>query len=317
MNDRDQVEAILGRLRDWLDAVQSEAGGLDRLVLSREDEPQTEVGIVHLVEEFTALRHELKLQTKSGRGILEQAETMLATLRQAIEQFRSVEPKEAQAAWSAGKPLALALADLDEALDRGRREIEKARDRIAAESTSTLVAALEENFRRQPWLRRRMAHGYHREICGLVRDFGSVLRELFDSLLEGYELIQNRLRREMREERIERVPCDGCPVDPERMTVIEVVHDPSRAPGTVLKELRSGYTWNGRLLRYAEVQAASAVRGASTRRAHAADAQSDGEIGDDNHGRDGDRGAASDITIEEDFDIHAGLNATGDRRVSD
>jgi hypothetical protein len=46
------------------------------------------------------------------------------------------------------------------------------------------------------------------------------------------------------------------------MTVIEVVDDPSRPPGTVAKELRRGFTWKGRLLRYAEVQAVSAVRAA-------------------------------------------------------
>ena len=50
------------------------------------------------------------------------------------------------------------------------------------------------------------------------------------------------------------------------MIVIEVVEDPDRPPGTVVKELRSGYTWKGRLLRYAEVQAASAVRGPDRRR---------------------------------------------------
>ena len=90
-------------------------------------EPPRDFGVIDLVEEFTALRHEVKLQTKSGRGLIEQTETTVSALRQAIEQFRSVEPKEAQAVWAAGKALAEALADLDEALDRGRREIDRAR----------------------------------------------------------------------------------------------------------------------------------------------------------------------------------------------
>jgi hypothetical protein len=51
------------------------------------------------------------------------------------------------------------------------------------------------------------------------------------------------------------------PVDPELMTVIEVVDEPRNRPGTVVKELRRGYTWKGRLIRCAEVQAA---RGAAT-----------------------------------------------------
>ncbi len=67
------------------------------------DGPGAEFGLIQMAEEFTALRHELKLQTKSGRGLLEQAEAMVSAIRQAIEQFRSVEPKEAQAAWAVGQ----------------------------------------------------------------------------------------------------------------------------------------------------------------------------------------------------------------------
>jgi molecular chaperone GrpE len=153
--------------------------------------------------------------------------------------------------------LAEALADLDEALDRGRRTIEKARTRIAEESVAALAAALEERFRHHSRLRRWLIGGYHQEVLDTVRDAGQARRELFDSLLEGYGLIQNRLARVLRSEQIERIPGEGHPVDPERMTVLEVVDDPSRPPGTVARELRCGYTWRGRLLRYAEVQAVS------------------------------------------------------------
>ena len=71
----------------------------------------------------------------------------------------------------------------------------------------------------------------------------------------------------MAAEQIERIPCEGRPVDPERMIVIEVVDDPDRPPGTVVKELRRGYTWKGRLLRYAEVQAAARRQRGSPRTA--------------------------------------------------
>jgi molecular chaperone GrpE len=261
MNDPVQVEHILDRFREWLRAARLEAGAFDALATGHDsdsEEPQPELGIIDLVEEFTALRHELKLQTKSGRGLVEQADTMLQALQQAIEQFRSVEPREAQAAWLSGKPLAEALADLDEALDRGRREIEKARYRIADQSIAVMVASLDDRFRRRSLLRRWQVWAYHQEVLEVVREAGHVRSEFFDSLLEGYGLIQNRLRRVLKAERIERIPCEDHPVDPERMIVIEVVDDPSRPPGTVVKELRSGYTWKDRVLRCAEVQASSA-----------------------------------------------------------
>ncbi len=74
---------------------------------------------------------------------------MLSALKQAIEEFRSVEPKEEQAVWAAGKSLALGLADLDEALDRAGDEIERARNQIADLGPKSLEAALEELRRGQ------------------------------------------------------------------------------------------------------------------------------------------------------------------------
>ena len=78
------------------------------------------------------------------------------------------------------------------------------------------------------------------------------------SLLEGFDLIQNRVRKVLKSEAIEPIDCLGLFVDPERMIVIEITDTPDWPPQTVIEELRRGYTWNGRILRLAEVRA---VRG--------------------------------------------------------
>jgi molecular chaperone GrpE len=263
MNDQADVEAILEKFRDWLENARAEADGpvgIESGLDSEPGAPPREFGIIDLVEEFTALRHELKLQTKSGRGLIEQTENTVAALRQAIDHFRSVEPKEAQAVWSAGKALAEALADLDEALVRGEREIDRARRQIADESIHNLETSVNNLFRGRSWIRRRFLRSYHKEIIESVRRDGQSRHELFDSFLEGYRLIQKRLRRALLSEQVTHVPCEGEPVDPELMTVIEVVDEPRDRPGTVARELRRGYTWRGRVIRFAEVQA---VRGAS------------------------------------------------------
>ena len=223
-------ETLLSRFRQWLQEARAdaEAPGREPPALDAEDH---EVGLYRLVEEFTALR-------------------------QAIEQFRAVEPRAAQAAWTASKPLAEALADLDEALDRGRVEIEKARRRLVEEPAGEVVAALDALFARQSWLRRPWVRSYHEQAREIVlRQRPEAHRPLFDALLEGYGLIQARLRRAMGAERLQRIDCVGHPVDPELMTVVEVVDDPERPPGQVVEEVRRGYTWQGRVLRYAEVRA--------------------------------------------------------------
>ena len=115
---------IIDRFREWLEAARTEAGGEQGFEMeagSQTDLPR-KFGIIDLVEEFTALRHEIKLETKSNRGLADQTGTVLQALEGAIEQFRSVEPKEARAAWAAGKGLAEGLADLDEALQHGERD---------------------------------------------------------------------------------------------------------------------------------------------------------------------------------------------------
>jgi molecular chaperone GrpE len=258
MTDRSAVDELLLEFRDWLEAARAEAGPLDG-PLPSEPSPAVEVqevGVYRLVEEFSALRHDLKLQTKSARGLQEQSEATIAALDQAIEQFRAIEPKEAQAAWAAGKPLAEALADLDEALDRGRSEIERARRRIVEDSQRDIESALAALYARYRWPARVFLRSFHNGALEIFRKHSvAVRRELFDALLEGYGLIQGRLRRALKAEQLRRIETVGKPVDPELMTVIEVVDDPEQPPGFVVDEVRRGYTWRGRLLRVAEVRA--------------------------------------------------------------
>ncbi len=254
MSEIPDDETLLARFRDWLQTAHAEAESVD---------PETPFpsgfGIDRLVEEFTALRHEVKLQTKSARGLQEQAETLLPALSQAIEHFRSVEPREAQAAFEAARPLAEALADLDESLDRGRLEAEKAHQRIAADPTGGLAAELDALFEHQSWFHRTWVRGYHERARALLVERSRTFHlALFNALIEGYDLIQARLKRALEAEQIRRIEARGRSVDPERMTVVEVVEAPGQNPGTVLDELRRGYSWRGRVLRFAEVRAVKA-----------------------------------------------------------
>lgn len=260
MMESSDAENLLSRFRQWLEEARTETdpeqSPAEPAAFRNGDE---ELGLYRLVEEFTALRQELKLQTKSARGLQEQTEALLPALRQAIEQFRSAEPRSGDAAWRSGRPLAEALADLDEALERGRSEIEKARSRLVDEPDAALAAALDSLLERQSWLGRRMYRGYHDQARALIAQHGVETRQrFFEALLEGYDLIRARLRRAMQAEQVVRIESLGRPVDPEQMIVLEVVEDPSRPPGEVVEEVRRGYTWRQRVLRPAEVRAARA-----------------------------------------------------------
>jgi molecular chaperone GrpE len=258
-------EQIFDRLRQWLADVRGcsemTGGAADSALaeggMGENSAGGEEFGLYRLVEEFTSLRHEVKLQTKSGRGLEEQTTTLLTELREALDRLKAIEPQEEQAAWQAGRALAMALADIDEALARGRVQIERAVATLIDEPGKTLPPALDELFAGQSWLRRRLCGGYHREVREFVAGHGRREREqLLGALLEGYKVIQGRLARAMAAEQIQKIDTVGRPVDPDEMIVVEVVEDPDTPPGFVVDELRRGYFWNDRVLRCAEVRAA-------------------------------------------------------------
>ena len=253
-------ETVLNRLRQWLDEAHAEAdaSSSDGASLDAQTELRP-VGLFQMIEEFTALRHELKLYTKSARNLEEQTLETLNTMQAAIEQFRSVEVKEREAAQTAAKPLLEALLDLHDAIERGRTVIETARKRIIEDSPKQLQDLLDQRFRKQSWWRRWIGRGFYdaaREVC--ARHAAEVHQGIFESLVEGYGLIQSRLQRAMDQQGIYRIPCVGQPVDPNCMTVVEVVDDPARPPGLVIEEVRPGYYWKSKVFRFAEVRA---VRG--------------------------------------------------------
>lgn len=248
---------VVNRFRQWLEEVRAEADALP----DGEDFPAgppeaPPVGLRQLVEEFTALRHEVKLQTKSSRGLAERTEQALAAMQQAAELFRAVEAQEAEAGRRAAQPLVESLMELDEALGRGRAVIATARRRILEDLAGAVQEQLDDALRRLPPLRRWLCRAWCRQAREtLVTRTALVYREIFDSLVEGYDLLLGRLGRAMKKAELYRIECVGKPADPNLVTVVEVVDDPMRPPGLVVEEVRPGYYWKGKLLRFAEVRA--------------------------------------------------------------
>ena len=250
-------EQILSRFGAWLDQTQAEVAAF--VASDADDDPHSQpVGMLPLVEQFTALRHEIKLLTKASRGTEERTESTLLSMQAAIEQFRSVPLQEAQAAESAARPLVAALLDLDESLQRGRSVIENARRRVMEDLAHELAERqqrFEQMYRAQPWWRRLLCRPWHAAATEMFSEkMLADHRTVFDSLLEGYDLIQVRCQRTMDAQSIVRMACAGRQVDPNSMTVLETISDPARPPGLVVEQVRPGYYWKGQVFRFAEVR---------------------------------------------------------------
>jgi len=259
MTDWPDVEPTLERLREWLDQVRAEAQALDGDGAGDAGDGQAEAaGLVDLVREFTALRHDVKLQAKGSRNLEEQTAAAVTALQEAARQFRAIAPRETEAVRRAATPLVEALADLDEALRRGQAVVETARRQVVEQWNEGLQRRLDELEAAQPGWKRWLFRQWRAAVRDAARQTAEGAAKVVDSLADGYTLVRARLQRAMAREGLERLVCVGRPVDPHAMTVVEAVDDPERMPGTVVEEIRPGYLWKGDVLRFAEVRAVRA-----------------------------------------------------------
>jgi molecular chaperone GrpE len=263
-------EELLRRFREWLARSDAEiyAFSQERAELPRDagdddlpdddppDDDLPEVGLLQLIESFTALRQELKLQTKGARGLEENVQQALAGLVEATEQLHTVEAREAESVERASRPLVEALIELDEALERGLRSAQATQQQMVEDALGRYEQAAQQRLNRLSAWQRWKARAWWDQARDLFREQTLELhRRMMLPLLEGYQLIYDRLERTLSQLRIQRIDCLGRPVDPTRMTVVELV-DSDAEPETVVGLVRPGYQWHGRLIRYAEVRAA-------------------------------------------------------------
>ena len=257
MNSRVDVDALFDRFRDWLDSAsaESELEGASERGMAVDKEPIREFGLIDLIEEFTALRHELKLQTKSSpRSPSRPKQCRRRSSRRSNTSARSSPGKNRRHGPPARRVGPRPGRSGRSPPPRRGRNL-PAHRQIAELAPQSLSSALDELLPRPVVDQPPLAGGYHQQVMESLERNGASRHALFDSFAEGFGLIRKRLGRLMAAEQLEPIACVGRAVDPELMTVLEVVDSPESPPGTVTKELRRGYKWRGRVLRYAEVQA--------------------------------------------------------------
>ncbi|TVS08582.1 MAG: nucleotide exchange factor GrpE [Planctomycetaceae bacterium] len=251
-------EELLRRFREWLGRTEAEIAALGHVGhdedAAAEDLP--DVGLIQLIEAFTAVRQEVKLQTKSNRGLEDALQLAITALDEAANQMRSVEAREADAVAKAARPLVEALIELDEAFQRGLQAAQTAHANVLEDTVRRHEEAARQRFDRLSFWQRWKARVWFNASADLFRQQTTDLhRRIMLPLLEGYQLIYQRLERTLDQLGIQRIDCLGYPVDPTEMTVVELVDDPEVEPETVVDIVRPGYLWQGRLMRYAEVRA--------------------------------------------------------------
>jgi molecular chaperone GrpE len=264
------VEAILADFRSWLQ--QQPAAAADLPLASPAETPA--VDLHTLLAQFVALRHEVNLQTRAVRAQQEQNADTLEQFGQAVQTLQQT----AEGARRADalvrdeqiRPVLKTLVDLADALGLARREILRLQQKSWS-SLERLAVLLEpqlpstEQARPGFWARwfgsRR--HQTDDQMSQLRQERGQLLEaataqvaQLLESVLTGYSMSLQRVERALQNHGLEPMACTGEPFDPETMEVIEVVADSGRPSGEVLEEVRAGYSWQGRVFRFAQVRVA-------------------------------------------------------------
>lgn len=235
----DAIEKILADFRTWLSAP------------GRDTAPAERVDFPAIVGHFTALRHEVNLQTKATRTLGEQTAKLLETMDAAPS-----------------KPVVKAFLDLADVLAVSHKQMLKLREtveplleRLAAEPLPPEPTVLPGRLARlfgattSAWLQWaghvKELHAARAEACAAAAE---TLLDLAQAAADGYAISLRRVERALPELGLEPIECVGQPFDPETMEVVSVSGE--GAAGIVAEELRRGYRANGTLIRCAQVRVA-------------------------------------------------------------
>lgn len=269
MTDHPLIEPILAEFRGWL--TELFAARPDAATVPT-DAPKP-IDLATVVSQFTALRQEVILQTKTSRSAVEQTAEALK-----LATGPKADPDEIV------KPLAKALIDIADAMTLSIRQIEKSRETLeplldelpdwslpdppatSASVTSPaqrsgLVARLlgsapphEPDQAWKEWAEEVLDDSAERiEKVEALRD---TLAPLLAGLGDGYAMSLRRIERVLPQFGLEAISAVGEPFDPELMEAVEMVEAEDVESGTVVEEVRRGYRWKNTIFRFAQVKVA-------------------------------------------------------------
>ncbi len=215
------------------------------------DSPASEADLLAQLGELRAGISALEKQiTRAGREQLK-ANTLTAAqteqLTLALEQLRTADTRREAA-----------LNDL-----RERNRVEQAEARLAVvRSILPALDGLDEALRSgQATLARSTETDLLRELLGLAPESapsGADPRTTLAAWLQGLEFVRRRLLDALAAESVIPIPAVGQRFNPQRHLALEAVVATKAPPGTVVGEIRRGYSVGERILRHAEVIVARA-----------------------------------------------------------
>ncbi|MFP4130405.1 MAG: nucleotide exchange factor GrpE [Halorhodospira sp.] len=219
--DASEREALVARFRAYLEQVPAagEPAAEAASGTAADAEQQEAPDLFTLLAELAALKNDVRLESRQFKSALDQLSATCETLRTQSQ-------------------------ELQEGLQRERRRAEAASE----EADQDLLRELLE-------LRDRMAAGCSQAAAyrpGLLARLGRTRRYLA-RMAEGMEMNLRHLDEILARRGVQAQETVYRPFDPQAMHAVETTEEPGMPDGTVVREVRTGYLRNGRVLRTAEV----------------------------------------------------------------
>ncbi|MCU0702679.1 MAG: nucleotide exchange factor GrpE [Fimbriiglobus sp.] len=249
----DHIDAVLADFRTYLENL-----------LSPPPAPETlpeRFDLSAVVAQFTALRHDVNLQTKATRTATEQAAAAVQQLAAAPK------PAPPPPASDSTAPLVKGLIEIADALSASQRQIESVRAGVEPLLAKLSAAALPDPpvvttgflgklFGRSAvltdWAKEAVTADHQRSAT--AAEATAKLSPMLAGLADGYTMSLRRVEKALEGAGLRAIPTVGRAFDPELMEVVEVVGGENS--GTVVEEVRRGYTRNGAVVRFALVKVA-------------------------------------------------------------
>jgi len=213
------------------------------------------LGAVDIVEAFTTLRHELKLQVRGGRELQQSLNDTLQRLEQRITSL----PTNASASnTSESRKMAEAIAEIEESLQRAIESI--VQESESARSDANVLNRYDAMVSKAPWIAKTFAGKWLEDLrAGIAHSIATARRVASTQNVahRGLELLLARVHRLMKQCEIERVDVLYKPFDAESMNAIDMIVDPQVPSAHVAQQIRPLYRWRSSTLRCAEVRIAT------------------------------------------------------------
>jgi molecular chaperone GrpE len=248
----------LALFESWLDqalAEEAPPSGIDAGILSQFEAPEpasSPPDLSALFEALTALTQEVKLQGRTFRDLAEAVSPLVPRIDAAAARHDE--------ALDAARTIATEALEASREIESDR--VQEVEERCFQESVELLLdlrdrlargVAAGESLRDEA-RRRRVG------LLGWLRGNGASWTAV-DALVQGHRLTLDHVDDVLRARGVSAVECEGRLFEPGRMNAVDLVETDEVPDGVVVEVYRSGYEWNGSVLRPAEVKVARRSRG--------------------------------------------------------